>query len=110
MSRSEADLASGSWNGMMPGIGSNGMPFMPALLGANGAPDPAAIAAAYAQLQQQSFMAQQQGGQQGRSRYAGRAAYPPDRSGIKKCGHCQVRGVLAGSGDSRSNETAIASD
>lgn len=86
MSRGEADLVSGSWNGMLPNA--NGMPFLSGLFGANGAPDPAALAAAYAQLQQQQNCMVQGG--QGRGRYNGRAAYPPDRSGVKKCGHCQV--------------------
>lgn len=81
MSRGDTDTRMGGWNGMMPN-------FMPGLLGGNGAPDPAALAAAYVQLQhqQQSLMAQ--GMQGGCGRWRG-APGSVDRSGVKKCGHCQ---------------------
>lgn len=91
MSGDQGRLESGSWNGLLNG---NAMPFMPGFFGGAGGPDAAALAAAYAQLQQQQqnnpqFMSD------GSRRFGGnRAAYPPDRSGVKKCGHCQVSGWL----------------
>ncbi len=76
-------LDTARWNGMLPG----GIPFMQSFFSAGGAPpDPAALAAAYAQLQQHSqLMGEARGFGNGRS------AFPPDRSGVKKCGHCQVQ-------------------
>ena len=55
------------------------MALMPGLFKASGELDPLAVASALAQLQHQ----------QGAPPCS--IAFPPDRSGIKKCGHCQVR-------------------
>jgi len=89
MASGEGRLDPGSWNGLLQGAA---MPFMPGFFGgAGGPPDAAALAAAYVQLQQQHPQFMGQNMQARRFGGGNRTAYPPDRSGVKKCGHCQVR-------------------
>lgn len=57
------------------------MQLMPGLFNASGQLDPLAVASALAQLQHQQHEILPPGSGIG---------FPPDRSGMKKCGHCQV--------------------
>lgn len=57
------------------------MQLMPGLFNASGQLDPLAVASALAQLQHQQHEILPPGSGIG---------FPPDRSGVKKCGHCQV--------------------
>ena len=57
------------------------MQLMPGLFNASGQLDPLAVASALAQLQHQQEILPPGNGM----------SFPPDRSGMKKCGHCQVK-------------------